>query len=90
MQEYEKFLEVIDKIIRVKVPSQKVLFMNKKAIALLALGRKEDALSVLEQVLKIDSQNVNARKIHEQIISNVDVKTLLADIFEASVNPISL
>ncbi|WP_370756799.1 hypothetical protein [Prevotella pectinovora] len=89
LQEYEKFLGVIDKIIRVKVPSQKVLFLNKKAIALLALGRKEDALSVLEQVLKIDSQNVNAKKIHEQIISNVDVKTLLADIFEASDNPIS-
>lgn len=89
LQEYEKFLEVIDKIIRVKVPSQKVLFLNKKAIALLALGRKEDALSVLDQVLKIDSQNVNARKIKEQIISNVDVETLLADIFEASDNPIS-
>lgn len=89
LQEYEKFLEVIDKIIRVKVPSQKVLFLNKKAIALLALGKKNEAHSVIEQVLKIDSQNINARKIQEQIVSNVDVKALLADIFEASDNPIS-
>ena len=89
LQEYEKFLEVVDKIIRVKVPSQKVLFLNKKAVALIALGRRDEALYILEQVLKIDPQNINAKKIKEQILSNVDVKTLLEDIFEASDNPIS-
>lgn len=91
LQEYEKFLEVVDKIIRVRVPSQRVLFLYKKAIALLALKRKDEALDVLDEVLKIDTQNISAKRLQEQIKSNADVSEVIADldILEVSDNPIS-
>ena len=89
LQEYEKFVEVVDKIIRVKVPSQRVIFLNKKAAALLALNRKVEAQEVLSQVLKIDKENVSAIRLQEQINSNENVSELLIDAISVSDNPIS-
>lgn len=89
LQDYEKYLEIVDKIIRVKVPSQRVIYLNKKAIAFLALNKKEDALGVLNQILDIDSQNTNAKRLQEQINSNADVNEVIAELFEVSDNPIS-
>lgn len=88
LQEYEKFIEVVDKIIRVKVPSQRVIFLNKKAVALLALNRKDEALDVLSQVLKIDKENASAIRLQEQINLNEDVSEFLIDAI-VSDNPIS-
>lgn len=89
LQEYEKYIEIIDEVIGVtKSLSQKVIFYNKKAVMLSALQRKDEALAVIEEALKIDPQNAYVLNLKSQIESNADVEEILAD-FEASDNPIS-
>lgn len=88
--EYEKFIDIVDKIIKVKAPSQKIIYLNKKAVALLAMGEKEKAKDVLEQILKIDSENLTAKKYLQQLKDNevVDWEKMIEQ-SEISDNPIS-
>lgn len=87
LHEYEKFIEVVDKIIRVQVPAQRVIYLNKKVVALIALKRKEEALKVIDTVLHIDPQNANALKLQQHIKAN---EVIDEEQFEDSDNPICL
>lgn len=84
LQEYEKYIEIVQKIIKTKVPSQKVVFMCKMAVALNALKKKDEAIDLLENVLRIDSENSNAKALLEKTISN----ELDSESTEVSDNPI--
>lgn len=84
LREYQKYIEVVDKIIKIKVPSQRVIYMCKKAVALIALKRKDDAIELLKEVLKIDSENINAKALLEKVKSNQFDEELA----EVSDNPI--
>lgn len=84
LQEYEKYIEIVQKIIKTKVPSQKVIFMCKKAVVLNALQKKDEAIDLLEQVLRIDSGNITAKALLEKTKSN----DLDFELTEVSDNPI--
>lgn len=85
LHEYDKYIEVVDKIIKIKVPSQRVIFMCKKAVALIALKKKEKAISLLQEILEIDSENINAKSLLEKAKSDQFDDEELA---EVSDNPI--
>lgn len=90
LHEYDKYLAVVDRLIETKGPSQRVIFLNKKAVVLLALKRKHEAEDVINQVLRLDSSNNTARRLKEQILgSNEDLNISdLLDGAELSDNPI--
>lgn len=89
LQDYESYLEVVDKVISIKVPSQRVIFLTKKAYALLNLNRIEDARATIKIALNIDSENVTAKKMLSQIESNGAVDSIDDEFFDVSDNPIS-
>lgn len=89
LHEYDKFIDIVDKIIKAKAPSQRVIFMNKKVVALMALSRKEDAIDLINQVLRIDPQNATSKRLLNQINSNSNDMSTLEGELELSDNPIS-
>ena len=90
LHEYDKYLTVVDRLIETKGPSQRVIFLNKKAVVLLALKRKHEAEAVIDQVLRLDSSNTTARRLKDQILgSNEDLNISdLLDGADLSDNPI--
>ena len=89
LQDYESYLGVVDKVISIKVPSQRVIFLTKKAYALLNLKRIEDARATIKLALNIDSENVTAKKMLSQIESDGVVDSIDDEFFAVSDNPIS-
>ncbi len=91
LHEYEKFIETIDKLLAIKTPSQRIFFMNKKAMGLIALNRKEEATEILQEVLKIDKDNQMTKNLLEKLSAEnlkEDWDELLQQ-SEESDNPIS-